>query len=1571
MKAMRACVVPFLLLLGSIAFPTWCAAGATGWMPLAGGAARTPAVQAVGGDPGRVVVEVSVPGFLSDEVLIDGMPYAKVVLPGHVQMLRRGFPALPVVARNLIIPDEGTPAVRILAESWRELPTAPPVPAKGDLPRSVDPDQVPYEFAPLYREGGIWPEQAVELGRPFVLRDHRGVGVFVYPFRYDAGRGVLLALERMTLEVVTAGKGGMNVRTPAARRGVDPQFQRVYASLFLNADAAKYAQISTQGPMLVVCDDPLVSALQPFVEWKSQRGVPVEMLPVSATGGTASGIKTAISTRYESPAGLTYVVLVGDIAQVPTNTGTVEGADSDPMYGMVDGSDSYPDLFVSRISARNASEAQLQVAKFVRYEKQPDTGGAGAWYHRCTGIASNESGGTGIPDYERMELLRDDLLAYTFSDMDQIYQGQGGTTQGIADALDAGRSLVNYIGHGSGVSWSSVYWGISNIDALSNGWMQPWIVDVSCDNGDFSLTECFAEAWLRAGTTLQPTGAVAIYSASTGASWVPPTVMQAEVVDLLVAETEQTLGALYFSGAMRTLDAYPPPGTEGRKLVEQYNIFGDCSLVVRTDMPTVLAVSHPAAVPLFAGAFAVDTGLPGATACLYRDGVIHGAAVSDASGTALINLDVPLTTPGEVTLTVTAYNRVPYITVLPAIYPAVVVLDPETVDVGRLTPVTVTVYEADGTTPRPGIEVWSEGLDYLTTPVVTGADGVAVIELAYPYGPSLDVVGREVGESYRLFTQALGVNALPLGEPDLTVTTTFALADSFGLNLPGTLETSTGETGITLHAFLPDGTHESVAGSSLTVTPTVPGEVTGIIALIGHDLYQESFPVIEARGTLAGTVYAEGVPLAGATVRGYDAGDQLAFTAESGPGGAYAVAEEIPVGAYTLRVDHFGHLPYAEALQLDHGPNLHDVLLAAAPAGDLAGVVTALDSGLPLAAELKLYRFDTQELYAQTTSDPADGTYALPELPYFTYRLTVKAARHIPASVEVIVDGPVVTRDFALEPTIGDLLILDDAAKIAAGCPPKLDKYGDVVAAAYEPGPERSAAELSADLEALGYMVTEEDAGISDPLTWTLYDLLVLASGNNQSPVADAGFRADLEAYVTAGGHILVEGGEVGYDALRYPGYPSFAAAVLHCANWQVDDGGDPTVSMPDHPVMSVPNELTGTFDLNYAGYGDADVLTPAAEATGVGAWTGYPAAASVVVFDPNPAPEGGQIVYFGFNYAALSRASRTDLLQNSVQWLLTPEVGDAGVAGRVTLVGGADNAGVLVRAEPGGGQVLTGADGTYLLVGLFAGSYTIRASKEGWETASVPIELAAGQQLTGVNLFLAPVQTEETCRGIVLAIPDANPAGVADTMAVALGATVKGVAVFVDITHTYQGDLKVDLVSPAGTLVQLHDRTGGGTDDIHGWYPDELTPAGNLDDFLDEGTDGLWILKVADLAGADLGTLNGWCLRLTYGNGLSDVPEDPELTRAVALEGNVPNPFNPQTTIRFALPRSQRVDLAVYDLQGRRVAVLVAGLLPAGRHEAVWRGTDEQGHRVASGLYLYRLQTEDLGATRKMLLLK
>ena len=101
------------------------------------------------------------------------------------------------------------------------------------------------------------------------------------------------------------------------------------------------------------------------------------------------------------------------------------------------------------------------------------------------------------------------------------------------------------------------------------------------------------------------------------------------------------------------------------------------------------------------------------------------------------------------------------------------------------------------------------------------------------------------------------------------------------------------------------------------------------------------------------------------------------------------------------------------------------------------------------------------------------------------------------------------------------------------------------------------------------------------------------------------------------------------------------------------------------------------------------------------------------------------------------------------------------------------------------------------------------------------------------------------------------------------------------------------------------------------------------------------------------------------------DLDTSPTTPPSTYLEQNYPNPFNPVTTIRFGLNEPSSIALRIYDVSGRLVRTLVADHLQAGIYERVWDGKDSGGRAVASGIYLYKLETKSVTETKKMILLR
>jgi len=104
--------------------------------------------------------------------------------------------------------------------------------------------------------------------------------------------------------------------------------------------------------------------------------------------------------------------------------------------------------------------------------------------------------------------------------------------------------------------------------------------------------------------------------------------------------------------------------------------------------------------------------------------------------------------------------------------------------------------------------------------------------------------------------------------------------------------------------------------------------------------------------------------------------------------------------------------------------------------------------------------------------------------------------------------------------------------------------------------------------------------------------------------------------------------------------------------------------------------------------------------------------------------------------------------------------------------------------------------------------------------------------------------------------------------------------------------------------------------------------------------------------------------------SGSTAAPEESKPSR-FNLEQNFPNPFNPETVIKFSLPLDSRVTLKVYNILGQVVKSLVDQQLPAGNHSVTWDGKNEQGSDIASGVYFYRIKADNYESIMKMTLLR
>jgi hypothetical protein len=527
-------------------------------------------------------VEYILTNYDERSVDVNGTACSQYQIPGSIVLMEKGMPQLPSDRRSIVIPDLASTNYSITDAEYELKETLPVMPSKGHFSRNIDPDSVPFEFNEFYSTNSWYPSENILLDVPYIVRDLRGQTIQFNPMQYNPAEGKLKICKRIVVEIFN--DFSLQAVNPFIRNNpleaVDKDFNEVYKTLFINYGIGEYDYVPLEetGRLLIIYPTAFATNVTPFYNWKVERGLTTLLAEYPTQTGTGStAIKNYIQNLYNSPEGLTFIILVGESNQIPTIYGVSEGAPSDPCYIKLAGSDAYPDAFISRISPTSAANLDYVLWKLIRYEKYPDTGPDAAWYLKGIGVASNEGS---PPDWQRANLLRDMLINdMYFTQVDQIYD-PGATASQVTNALNNGRSIINYIGHGSGTSWSTTGYSNSNIHQLSNGYKNPFIIDVACVNGNFTLSECMEEAWIRTGSMTTPRGAIAAYGASTNASWVPPCDMQNHAMMLLTTRQKQTVGGVCFNGLMHAMDLWGGSTGEGLQLMEQYNIMGDCTTLL-------------------------------------------------------------------------------------------------------------------------------------------------------------------------------------------------------------------------------------------------------------------------------------------------------------------------------------------------------------------------------------------------------------------------------------------------------------------------------------------------------------------------------------------------------------------------------------------------------------------------------------------------------------------------------------------------------------------------------------------------------------------------------------------------------------------------------------------------------------------------------------------------------------------------------------------------------------------------------------------------------------------------------
>lgn len=488
----------------------------------------------------------------------------------------KGEPSLPYVSQSVAIPNNRQMTLEIVDVQYKEVAVATIEPAVGPLTRDVNIHDVPRAMGEVYKKDTYYPQEIARLSEPFIVRDVRGVTVHFNAVQYNGSRNVMKVVENVTVRVRPVGEGKVNVLSTRGAK-VSPSYENLYHRRFINYsnERSRYEPVADGEKMIVIAPTGLMESIQPFVNWKNEKGIMTTLFEYPGEIGTGKdAIKSFIDKQYKEN-NITYVLLVGDnedIPSFPSGTGL-----SDPTYVFLAGNDCYPEAFIGRFSASTPTDVTTMVEKTIKYEKEPLLDSD--HYSKSMGVASNE----GSPkDYEWLDDFRGTMMQYGYTHIDQIYQGKAGCTkEAVIAGIKEGRGWINYMGHGSTTAWGTTRFGSRDVPTLQNGDLQPILISIACVNGEYNKT-CFAEVFTRT----KGSGGVVFLGSSINQAWTPPQHAMREMIEVyLTQEKAISVGGIIYNGEMKMVEKGGGDGT-----MKTWILFGDPSLMPYTKNPRQLSI---------------------------------------------------------------------------------------------------------------------------------------------------------------------------------------------------------------------------------------------------------------------------------------------------------------------------------------------------------------------------------------------------------------------------------------------------------------------------------------------------------------------------------------------------------------------------------------------------------------------------------------------------------------------------------------------------------------------------------------------------------------------------------------------------------------------------------------------------------------------------------------------------------------------------------------------------------------------------------------------------------------------
>ena len=612
--------------------------------------------------------------------------FSTISMPNTVSGGNVGAPQIPVVNKLIAVPVGATPNIRVTNYSvtdydLEELGIHRLSPRQPDVMKNESPEFVYNEAA--YQTRGMRSEPMARVSVNGTMRGVQVGQISIEPVSYDPVNNTLRVFNDIEVEVSFDGADARATEDLLVRT-YSPYFDVLYKQLFngkVVRDVYQDHPDLWKSPvrMLVIANRMFENCIQDWVAWKTTKGIYVDLNYTDDIGTSASAIKSFIQTKYAANAP-TFLVIMGDKDQVvPSITSASQtSCVSDLDYSSVDG-DEFVDMFHSRISATTTAEMTAILNKALEYEQytMPDPS-----YLNNVLLIAGEDDGWGITVGRPTIWYATNYYYNAAHGFDNVYEFSHGTYTNCYSYLSSGVGFANYTAHGSQTSWAGPSFTVSDVNNLTNEHKYFFAIGNCCQSGDWGYSTCYGEALVRA----ENKGAFAYIGSCPNTVWlndyyfgVGPT-SRADgtmpsydetgtgIYDAIwMDDVYNTVNSILYVGNLAG-NAANALGYEMHKPTlyywQAYHVIGDGTVMPYRVQPTANNVSHMAILPIGMPTYEVSA-VPGSYVAISKDGVLHGTALVDQTGTVQVPI-TPVTSGGDVTICVTAPNRIPYVQTVPA-----------------------------------------------------------------------------------------------------------------------------------------------------------------------------------------------------------------------------------------------------------------------------------------------------------------------------------------------------------------------------------------------------------------------------------------------------------------------------------------------------------------------------------------------------------------------------------------------------------------------------------------------------------------------------------------------------------------------------------------------------------------------------------------------------------------------------------------------------------------------------------------------------------------------------------------